>query len=182
MRYTLPMKFVIPDVVTSQFHLRPGDKVADFGTGRGFFVRPLSDVVTAEGEVYFCEIQKELVEFVGEQIRLMGYGHAKTMWCDLEEVNGISLPDGALDAGIIVNTLYQIEDRETAITEMLRTIRSGGKFMVVDWSETVPGLGPSLDRLLSAADCTNLLELHGCVLDREFPAGDHHYGLAFRKV
>ena len=176
------MKFVIPEVVTSQFHLREGDKVADFGTGRGFFLRPLAEAVTPEGEVYFCEIQKELVEFVGEQVRLAGYGHAKTMWCDLEEPNGIDIPDSTLDAGILVNTLFQLEDRETAIKEMLRTIRSGGKFLVIDWSDSVAGMGPSPDKLISVADCTNLLESNGCILDREFPAGGHHYGLAFRKV
>lgn len=176
------MKFVMPEVVTSQFHLREGDKVADFGTGRGFFVKPLCDAVTAEGEVFFCEIQKDLIEFVDEQIRLTGNNHAKTVWCDIEETDGIPVPSGTLDAGIVVNTLYQFEDRAAAVTEMLRTIRSGGKLLVIDWTDTVPGLGPTLDRIISKADCVNLLESHGCVLDREFPAGEHHYGLAFRKV
>lgn len=176
------MKFVIPEVVTSQFHLRAGDKVADFGAGRGFFVRPLCDAVTAEGEVFFCEIQKELVEFVGEQIRQSGYGQAKTMWCDLEEPNGIAIADNTLDAGIVVNTLFQFADRETAVVEMLRTIRSGGKCIVIDWTEGVPGLGPGLGQVFGRDDCVCLFERHGCVLDREFPAGEHHYGVAFRKT
>lgn len=176
------MKFVIPEVVTSQFHLRPGDAVADFGAGTGFFLRPLGEAVLPDGEVYLCEIQKDLVTRVGEQIRQAGYTHAKTIWCDLEEPNGIPLPDGILDAGILVNTLFQIEDQAQAIAEMLRTIRSGGKFMVVDWTDSVPGMGPGPDRIVTAADCTDLLEQCGCVLDRDFPAGEHHYGLAFRKV
>ena len=171
----------MPEVVTSQFHLREGDKVADFGAGRGFFLRPLADTVTAEGEVYLCEIQKQLIEVVTEQARLGGYTNVKPVWCDLEEPNGISIPDAVLDAGILVNTLYVIENHDAAIQEMLRTLRPGGKFMIVDWTETVPGLGPSLDRLIAATDCTNLLESHGAVFEREFPAGEHHYGLAFRK-
>lgn len=176
------MKFVIPEVVASQFHLREGDKVADFGAGRGFFLRPLADAVTAEGEVYLCEIQKELVEFVGEQARMGGYNYIKPIWCDLEESGGIHIEDGLLDVGILVNTLFQIEDKETSVKEMVRTIRSGGKFMVVDWSDTVPGLGPTPDNVISAADCTNLVESNGCVFERGFQAGEHHYGLAFRKV
>lgn len=180
--YTIHMKFVMPDIVTSQFLLRPGDTVADFGAGRGFFLRPLCQAVTAEGTVYLCEIQKELVEYIGEQIRLGGLGHAKTMWCDLEESNGIAIEDNTLDVAIVVNTLYQIEDRPVALTEMLRTIRPGGRLMIIDWTDAVPGLGPTPDKILSAAACTNELETLGCVLDREFPAGEHHYGLAFRKV
>lgn len=172
----------MPEVVTSQFHLREGDKVADFGAGRGFFLRPLAEAVTAEGEVHLCEIQKGLVEVVSEQVRASGYDFAKTMWCDLEEVNGIPIPDGTLDAGILVNTLYQFEDRETAIAEMARTLRSGGKFFVIDWTDAVAGMGPTPDRLVGIADCTALLESQGFVYERDFPAGEHHYGLAFRKV
>lgn len=176
------MKFVIPEVVVSQFHLREGDKVADFGTGRGFFVRSLCNAVGEEGEAYFCEIQKTLVEFVSNQIRQSGCAQAKTMWCDLEEAGGIPIPDNCLDVGILVNTLFQLEDKNTAVIEMLRTIRNGGKFFVIDWTESVAGLGPNQDHLIPQQACIDLLESHGCVLEREFPAGEHHYGLAFRKV
>lgn len=40
MNFALPGKFVIPEVVTSQFLLREGDAVADFGAGSGFFLKP----------------------------------------------------------------------------------------------------------------------------------------------
>lgn len=176
------MKFVMPEVVTSQFHLREGDAVADFGAGRGFFLRPLAETVGVEGQVHLCEIQKELVELVGEQIRLAGYQQAQVAWCDLEEAGGIPIADGVLDAAIVVNTLFQIEDKSTALAEMLRTLRSGGKLFVIDWSNTVPGLGPTADHLVTAADCTTLVESVDCVFERDFPAGEHHYGLAFRKV
>jgi len=176
------MKFVIPETVTSQFHLREGDKVADFGAGRGFFLRPLAETVGQEGEVYLCEIQKELVEFVAEQARVGGFGNIKPIWCDLEEVGGVHIADSTLDAGILVNTLYMIEDKAAAMQEMLRTIRPGGNFFVIDWTDTVPGLGPTPDRVISQAECTSLFETHGCTLERDFQAGDHHYGLAFKKV
>jgi len=176
------MKFVVPEVVTSQFHLREGDSVADFGAGRGFFLRPLADVVGDSGSVYLCEIQKDLIEHVGEQIRLSGYTHAKTAWCDLEENAGIPVADSTFDAGILVNTLFQLEDKQTAIAEMVRTVRPGGKVLVIDWTDTVPGMGPTPDRVVSQGDCTALFESHGCIFEREFDAGAHHYGLAFRKV
>jgi len=176
------MKFVMPEVVTSQFHLRPGDKVADFGAGRGFFLEPLAAAVGSDGEVILCEIQKPLVELLSEQVRLKNYSNIKPAWCDLEEVNGIPIQTHTLDVGIMVNTLFQIEDRDTALKEILRTVRPGGKFFVIDWTESIPGLGPTPDHLVPQADCVALFEGAGCVLEREFPAGDHHYGVAFRTV
>ena len=182
MRYTNHMKFVIPDVVASQFHLREGDKVGDFGAGSGFFIKILSDLVGSEGRVYACEIQKVLVEKLGDQVRLQGLDNVELLWCDLEEANASKIATDTLDAGIMVNTLYQFEEREAAAVEIRRILRTGGKLMIVDWSETVPGLGPTPDRLLTQEDCKALFESHGFIFERDFPAGEHHYGLAFRAV
>lgn len=176
------MKFVVPEVVASQFHLHEGDQVADFGAGSGYFLKVLSQAVGADGHVYACEIQKTLVEKVGTQVQQQGLHNVDTVWCDLETPGGSKLADAVLDAGILVNTLYQIEERDIAVLEMGRTLRPGGKLLVIDWADTVPGLGPTSDRLLDAEACANLFEANGFVLDRDFPAGAHHYGLAFRKI
>ena len=174
-------RFVVPHVVASHFHLNEGDAVADFGAGSGFFLKVLADAVGHEGKVYACDIQKQLVEKLGEQARSLGVGNVLPLWCDLEEQNGIKIDTGELDAAILVNTLFQIEDKATAITEMIRTLRSGGKFFVIDWTESFAGMGPNPDMVISADATTSMCEAAGLVLDREFPAGDHHYGLAFRK-
>ena len=176
------MRFVIPDVVASQFHLREGDTVADFGAGSGYFVKVLGQTVGPEGLVYACEIQKSLVEKIGEHARTLGLENVRPLWCDLEEPGGSKVPDGVLDAGIVVNTLFQLEDRETAVLEMRRTLRTGGKLLVIDWTEGAAGMGPQPDRLVSADDCKALFESHGFVFERDFPAGEHHYGLAFRAI
>lgn len=175
-------RFVIPDVVASHFHLREGDLVADFGAGSGFFLRTLSKAVGSNGRVTACEIQKVLVEKLSEQARLWGLGNVHTLWCDLEEPNGIKIGTGELDAAILVNTLFLIEDKVTAIKEMGRTVRSGGKFFIIDWTESFGGIGPAPDHVITATDAIHLMEANGFVLDREYPAGDHHYGLAFRKI
>jgi ubiquinone/menaquinone biosynthesis C-methylase UbiE len=175
-------RFVIPDVVASHFHLREGDLVADYGAGSGFFLKVLSKTVGATGRVIACEIQKPLVEKLGEQARLWGLSNVHTLWCDLEEANGIKIGNGELDAAILVNTLFLIEDKETAVKEMGRTVRSGGKFFIIDWTESFSGMGPTPDRVITSVDATNLMESSGFIFEREYPTGDHHYGLAFRKV
>jgi tRNA A58 N-methylase Trm61 len=96
-----PGQIMSPAVVATHFHLKVGDKVADFGAGAGFFIKPLSEAVGAEGRVYACDIQKSLVEKIGDYARLAGLSNVHPLWCDLEEVNGIKLPNMALDAGLL---------------------------------------------------------------------------------
>lgn len=182
MTETSASNFVVPDVVASHFHLKSGDIIADFGAGSGYFLKTLSTRVGVEGRVYACEIQKRLVEKVGEQARMLGLTNVYPLWCDLEEPNGIKISDGTLDVGILINTLFQIEDKETGIIEMSRTIRSGGRLIIIDWTNSAEGMGPAPDNVFKAHEAAALCEANGFVLEKEFPAGSHHYGLAFRKV
>lgn len=175
--------FVVPDVVVTHFHLKLGDTIADFGAGSGYFLKALSSRVGGtDGRVYACEIQKNLVEKIGEQARSLGLTNIYPLWCDLEEVNGIKIKDQTLDVGILVNTLFQIEDKQVGITEMARTIRTGGRLIVIDWTDSAEGMGPKPEHVVTAHDAAVLIEANGFVLESEFPAGSHHYGLAFRKI
>jgi SAM-dependent methyltransferase len=175
-------RFVMPDVVGTHFLLHEGAKVADFGAGSGFFLTLLSKTVGQTGRVFACEIQRPLVEKLGNFARSNGLQNVDPLWCDLEAAGGIKIANDSLDAGILVNTLFQLEDKVTAITEIHRTLRSEGVLHVIDWSESFSGLGPTSDSVVNKDEATALLESHGFVLEREYPAGEHHYGLAFRKI
>lgn len=173
-------RFVVPDIVATNFHLRSGDVIADFGAGRGYFTKVLSQMVGPEGTVFACEIQKPLVEAIGELARTEHLGNVSPVWCDIEDIGGSKIHDDVLDVALLVNSFFQLEDKDTALEEIKRTLRKGGKFFLIDWSESFGGLGPHPDQVVNQNDARALAEAHGFVLDRSFDAGDHHYGLAFR--
>lgn len=178
----LPGRFVEPEVVVTHFHLKEGDQVADYGAGSGFFMQALSSRVGSDGRVYALEIQKQLVEKLGELARLQGLQNVETLWCDLEEIGGIPIPDGSLDVGVLANTLFMFEDKETAIKEIARTLRPGGTLYIVDWTESFAGMGPKHDMVVTEQAAKDLCESNGFTFERIFPAGDHHYGIAVRKL
>jgi ubiquinone/menaquinone biosynthesis C-methylase UbiE len=182
MNFTLPGRFVTPDVVASHFHIHEGEKVADFGAGSGYYLKVLSGLVGQTGKVYACEIQKNLVEKLGDFARLSGLSNVLTLWCDLEEPNGIKIPDNTLDAAILVNTLFQFENKEAALTEIRRTMKPQGTLHIIDWSESFGGLGPQASDVITKDAAINLLESQRFVFEREYPAGEHHYGFTVRKV
>lgn len=175
-------RFVIPDVVATHFHFKAGDKVADFGAGAGNFLSALASIVGEDGKIIACEIQKALVEKLGANARTLGLSNVNPLWCDLEKADGIPLPRHHLDGAILVNTLFQFEDKATALKEIHRVLRPGAIFHVIDWSESFAGLGPTPAMVITKDEAVDLLETHGFQLEREYPAGDHHYGLAFRVI
>lgn len=173
--------FLVPDIVVSHFHIKEGDVIADFGSGSGHFLRALS-LRAGTGKVYACEIQKPLVEVISTYARAQQLTNIYPLWCDLEEPNGLKIATDSVDVGILVNTLFQIEDKENAIKEMARTIHAGGRLVLIDWTDSFGGLGPIPDHVVTASEATALCESLGFILEQDFPAGGHHYGLVFRKI
>lgn len=182
MNFVLPSQFVVPEVVTSQFHLKAGDVVADLGAGSGFFLKHLSAAVGPTGVVYACEIQKPLVEKLGAIARAQGLQNVTTLWCDLEEENGIKLPSSSLDAALLINTLFQFQLKAVALEEVRRVLRPGAVLHIIDWTESFGGIGPQPAAVVTKEAAITLCEAQHFVFEREFPAGEHHYGITMRKV
>lgn len=175
------MRFVEPQIVSTHFHLRAGDVVGDFGAGTGNFAPVLSRLVGEEGKVYCFEVQKNLVEKLEDNIRANHLSNVSSAWVDIEEEGGTKLKDGMLDVAICVNALFQTEDKEAALKEITRNLRTGGKLFIIDWSESWGGLGPQPNHVLEKDDARAFAETCGLTFERDFDAGAHHYGLAFRK-
>lgn len=175
-------RFVHPDIASSHFHFRSGDRVADFGAGSGAFLPALSKVVGKDGKVYACEIQKELVEKIASFAREKKLGNVEPLWSDIEHQGGTKLANETLDGGILANVLFQLEDKGAAFTEMARVMRKGGKLFVIDWTESFGGMGPRSDHVVREDEARSIAESCGFRYERSFPAGEHHYGLALRRA
>ncbi len=174
-------RFADPQAVATHFHLREGDVVADFGAGAGHYLKPLADAVGKNGKVYLCEIQKNLVEALGVQALELRLQNVHPIWCDFEVLGGTKLKDGTLDAGLLSNTLFQVIDKAQTLKEIARVLRKGAKLFIIDWTDSFSGLGPKPESIVTEAEAKKLVEEAGFTIDRPFPTGEHHYGLACRR-
>ena len=175
-------RFVIPDVVVSHFHINSCDTVVDIGAGNGYFLDTLVSAVGENGVVYACEIQKNLVDSIATQSQNYTDGVIKPVWGDVETLNGTKIPDQIADRVIMVNTLFMLQDKETAMSEIKRILQVGGKVFVIDWTEPADGLGPPQDMVVDEQTAISIFESNGFILENDYPAGDYHYGLSFRLV
>ncbi len=182
-RYTgSAMQFVIPQNAVSHFHLLKGDRVADIGAGSGHFSFAIARAVAPDGRVFAIEIQKTLAERIAKEAREKRITNIETIWADLESPRGVRMADGTLDAVVMANILFQIGNRTHALAEVSRMLRPGGKLFVIDWAEAFGGMGPHPDLVVPESEAKKLVATAGFDFVRTFPAGTHHYGLAFKKL
>ncbi|MSU75188.1 MAG: methyltransferase domain-containing protein [Candidatus Magasanikbacteria bacterium] len=163
--------------------LAPGMRVADLGCGRtGHFVFPASKVVGERGVVYAVEIVKNILESIKSRVRSEGYNNVQPVWADIERFEKVPIPSGSLDSCFMVNVLFMLTDKVTALKEATRLLKSGGTVVVVDWARRLGPLGPLPEQLVLPEAIGRLATNLGLKMVGRVAPGEYHFGLIFQKI
>ena len=137
--------------------LREGMLVADFGTGSGHYAMEASQMVGNSGRVYAIDIQQARVKKVKNLATAEKRDNIDVLWGDIEQVGGTKLGDEAVDAVIIANDLFQVEEKNNVIIEARRILKPKGKVLVVDWLDSFGGIGPAPENIVRESEARELL-------------------------
>ncbi|MDO8513972.1 MAG: methyltransferase domain-containing protein [bacterium] len=160
--------------------VEPGMSVADFGSGSGIYVLHIAEALENFGHVYAIDVQRDLLQRVKNEAHRRGFKNVEVIWTDLEHEGASKIADGKLDLVLISNLLFQIDNKAALFHEAARILRPTGRLAVIDWRESYGGMGPQKADVVTQEKALALAHEHGFELQREFPAGAHHYGLIFR--
>ncbi len=161
--------------------VEPGMSVADFGSGSGIYVLHIAEALENAGHVYAIDIQRDLLKRLKNEAHRRGFKNVEVIWTDLEKAGSSKIADKKLDLVLISNLLFQIENKAAVLKEAWRIVRPNGRLAIIDWRESFGGMGPQKGDVVTKEAAEALAEGAGFTLEREFPAGAHHYGLIFRR-
>jgi ubiquinone/menaquinone biosynthesis C-methylase UbiE len=164
----------------AELDVQDGMKVADIGAGSGFYSIEAAKKVGARGLVYAVDVQQDLLERLKKSAALVGLHNIEIIWGNAEKIGGTKLRENIADRVIVSNVLFQIEpkDRDNFVLELKRIVKPGGKLLVVDWQSGSPLTPPTAVPVMTAEA---LFQKAGWTLEKNFDAGDHHYGIVFKK-
>ncbi len=174
--------FSEPQKILNNIGMGAGSVVVDLGSGSGHYARAAAQLIGPEGRVYAVDVQHELLERIATESQEQGISNIEIIHADIEIVRGTKLQDNVADSVLLCNTLFQLEDKASAITEASRIMRPNGRLIVIDWTDSHNGLGPDSALICDQSAATELLQSSGFVLEKEFSAGDHHYGVIARQA
>lgn len=164
-----------------QLGVDPGMKVADLGSGAGFYSLELAKVVGETGRVYAVDVQQDLIVKLKNEAKSRGVDNIEVIWGDIDEPNGSKLQDNSVDRVLVANVLFQSDDKKVLAQEARRILKPGGALLLVDWSDSFGGLGPQPSRIVSEEQSRAIFESVGFNFLRDIQAGEHHYGIVFKK-
>lgn len=174
--------FMNPEVIVEYFGLQAGMKVADFGSGAGYFTILMAKKVGENGMVTALDIMESALETVRAKSSAVGLKNLQTTRADLEVLGGSALPDNSQNIVLLANILFQSPKKEQIVQEAKRVLATGGLMIVIDWKkEATGGLGPPPELKIDQAEMKAMLKKEGLVFINNIDAGSFHFGFIFKK-
>jgi len=117
------------DEVLEKLQLKPGDIVADVGSGAGAFTVAFAKAVAPNGIVYAVDIDQKMLDYVGGKAKEMGLTNVRTV---LGEYTDPKLPVTNVDVAFYHRVLHMIEKRQEHVTNTAKYLKPDGKIVVID--------------------------------------------------
>ena len=126
-----------------QAAVRPGDVVLDLAGGTGDLARVFSRKVGADGHVVLADINAAMLK--QGRSRLVDAGVAGNLSIAQVDAQNLPFEDGTFDCITIAFGLRNVTDKDAALRSMLRVLKSGGKAMILEFSEPARAIKPAYD-------------------------------------
>jgi len=126
------------EAVVSFLRLRGDETVVDYGAGTGVYTLSVAEAVP-EGRVIAVEAIPRLAETLRGKL---SYDLAGRVDIVETATNEVPVPDGSADRVVMVDVLHHLYDQPGALDEVVRLLRPGGLFVVVDWGDRERPVGP----------------------------------------
>jgi len=104
-----------------------GERILEIGPGTGYYTLDLADWVGADGAVEILDIQQEMLDHTLHRAGERGLRNVSPTRGDARE---LPYDDSSFDAAILITTLGEIPDQDTALGEVARALRPGGRLIV----------------------------------------------------
>lgn len=119
-----------PERVVEALGLRPGDRVADIGSGSGYFTLRLARAVGPGGRVYAADVDADMNEYLRERLADEGIGNVEVI--DAEFGDPL-LPDAKIDLAFTSNTYHHMQERPAYFRALRADLAPGGRVAIVDY-------------------------------------------------
>lgn len=118
-----------PDRILESLRIQEGYRIADIGSGGGYFTLKFAKKVGKIGKVYAVDSQPKYLNFIRQQAEREGLDNIVFVSATEDEVN---LPEPALDLVFARNVFHHLTEPAKYFRNLNRFLKPTGKVAVID--------------------------------------------------
>jgi SAM-dependent methyltransferase len=104
-----------------------GERMLEIGPGTGYYSLPVAEWLASDGSLELLDVQQEMLDHTLRRAREQGVAN---ITASLGDAQALPYPDDSFDAVYLITVLGEIPDQGTALIEMRRVLRAGGRVVV----------------------------------------------------
>ena len=117
------------DEVIAKLQLKPGDIVADIGSGSGSYSIPMARAIAPNGILYAVDIDQKMLDYVSDKAKKAGVTNIRTV---LGEYDDPRLPVHDVDVAFFHRVLHMIEHRQAYLNATAPYLKPDGRIVIID--------------------------------------------------
>lgn len=118
-----------PDEILKALDLKAGQRVADIGSGGGYFSLRFAEAVGSTGQVFAVDTEAKYLEFVQKSASAKGLKNVRP----LNITTGDQLPDKAFDLIFFRNVYHHLKGRAALMKGYRAKLKTGGRIAIVEY-------------------------------------------------
>jgi SAM-dependent methyltransferase len=119
-----------PQLLVQRLRLRPGDVVADIGSGTGYFTRRLATRVGPAGKVFAVDIQPQMLDLLRANLAALAITNVFPV---LGSAKGPNLPEASVDLVLMVDVYHEFDFPYEMMTGICRALKPDGRVAFVEY-------------------------------------------------
>lgn len=168
-----------PEKVVEHLMIKPGNVIADIGSGSGYFSVLLAKKTGSRGTVYAVDNDSEMIAYLEKRVIDEGHANIRPV---LAKTDDPLLPKGAVDLVFICNTYMFIEKRVQYLTRLKGNLKSDGRLAIISYNRVDTPEGPPLHTRISREKTIQDAQKAGYALETEYFFLPYQHFLVFVKL
>jgi SAM-dependent methyltransferase len=123
------------DLLVEALKVRPGEIVADIGSGSGYISRKIAKKITPGGFVYGVDIQPEMLELLAKRMAMFRIDNVKPI---LGTTTDPKVPAASTDTMIMVDVYHEFDRPYEMVRSMIAGLKPGGRLVFVEYRKEDP--------------------------------------------